>query len=130
MKPREVKLPSGAKLTVQPAPFAEAKELYQCILGELKGIEIHTNMQMGNVFKDMFCVGFSSPVIEECLWKCFPRCLYNGLKIDKETFENPETWQDYMQVCIEVAKENTSPFLKSLYAEWSNALAKSETTQK
>lgn len=120
--PREVKLPSGATLKVGVASFSEAKALYQALLKELKHVSIDLKLDSENLFKDIFCIGFSSPEIERCLWECMKKCQYvdsrGPLKIDKDTFEPESAREDYMTVCIEVAKENVLPFAKSLYAEF------------
>lgn len=119
---REVKLPSGAVLEVSPSPFAVSKALYQALLKEARGLNISTKAELQSVYKEIFCAGFSSPEIEECLWECFSRCIYRdkrgALKIDADTFEPVEARDDYMKVCLEVAKENVLPFAKSLYAEY------------
>lgn len=119
---REVLLPSGSILKVSPAPFADAKNLYQALLKELKEVQIDLNAQAVNLYKELFCIGFSSPVIETYLWKCMERCSYNrgqgDMKIDKDTFESLDARQDFVVVCIEVAKDNVDPFAKSLFAEY------------
>lgn len=116
---REVQLPSGATLKITPAEFPVAKALYQAVLREVRGIN---GADMKDILKEVFCAGFSSPQIEACLWDCFKRCLYNSgggdLKITPDTFEPVERRGDYMKVCTEVAKENITPFVKSLYAEF------------
>jgi hypothetical protein len=124
---REVKLPSGAILKVNPARFAESKALYQVVLEEGKGILINSKTEMASVYKDLFCIGFASQKIEACLWECFKHCSYNNgrtgdLKIDKDTFEPVEARDDYMTTCMEVAKENIHPFVKSLYVEYGHVL--------
>jgi hypothetical protein len=127
---KQVKLDSGATLGITPSPFLDAKDLYQAVLRELRGIPIKTKDELGELFKNFFVVGFSSLDVERCLWKCFERCTYDGgkgaLKIDKDTFEPVEARQDYMKVCLEVARENIDPFVKSLYAEYRTLLAQME----
>lgn len=120
---REVILPSGAKLQIGLSPFATAKGLYQAILKEVRTVEIKSSMEMANLYKEIFCVGFGTPEIEMWLWKCFERCTYEpvggaALKIDKDTFEPASAREDYMTASMEVAKENVLPFVKSLYAEY------------
>lgn len=123
---KEIDLPSGALLKITPASFSEAKALYQAVLEEIKGIEISSKEDLTSVFKNFACIAFSSKKIEQCLEVCFKRCLYNcgkgDFKIDKDTFEPIENRVDYMSVCVEVAKENLMPFMKSLYAEYQRFL--------
>lgn len=115
-----LQLPSGAELEIQLAPFADAKALYQAVLEELKSIQVRdeTEIDLGLV-KDLFCVGFSSKKVEAALEKCFKKCLYNKLPITADTWEPAEARGDYLKVCVEVAKENIAPFVKSLSAEFS-----------
>lgn len=124
---REVKLPSGAVLKIGVAPFETSRSLYQVVLEEAKAILVTTKLEMASVYKDLFCIGFSSKKIENALWECLKYCTYNNgktgeLKIDKDTFEPISAREDYLNVCIEVAKDNIAPFVKSLYAEYEQAL--------
>jgi hypothetical protein len=127
---KELKLPSGAVLKIQVSPFSVSKALYQALLKELKDIPISAKTEVSSLYKDLFCIGFASPVIESCLWKCFERCTYNygagDFKIDDQTFESVERRDDYMMVCMEVAKENVLPFAKSLYAEYQRIMSMPE----
>lgn len=131
---RDYKLPSGAVLKVAPSPFAPAWALYQSLLGELKSITVTKEPDVAALFKDLFCHGFTSPEVERCLWVCFGRCIYSDkrgdLKIDKDTFEPVETRQDFMDVCMEVARENVLPFVSSLYAEYKKFTSMSLNTPK
>lgn len=118
-----VQLKSGATLKLNLSPFAISKTLYQSILREARGISITNETDMASLYKDLFCIGMASPEVEKNLWECFKRCTYdNGssgdLKITEDTFEPAEAREDYTQVCIEVAKANLLPFVKSLYAEF------------
>lgn len=123
MMNKEVTLPSGNKLVIGVPPFAVSKALFQAVCEEAKGVKVEDAAQVENIIKDLMCVGLSSKKIEACLSKCFERVLYNGLKMDENTFEPVENRADYLQVCYEVAKENILPFTKSLYAEFSHILA-------
>lgn len=130
---KEIKLPSGATLKITPSPFADAKALYQALLREVRQVGINSQTEMGEIFKNLFCMGFSSPEVEAKLLVCFKRCVYNSgkgdLKIDESTFEPIEARDDYMKVCMEVTRENVLPFVKSLYAEYQTALATIESAQ-
>lgn len=121
-----VVLPSGAKLMVQAAPFATAKALYHAILREMSLVRVSTKGDFEDMLKTAFCLGFSSPDIENCLWHCFERCTYNGLKIDGDTFEPLAHRADYTNVCVEVTKANVYPFVKSLFAQFSELVGQAE----
>lgn len=131
-QPKIVKLPSGASLRIMVSPFPQAKALYQAILKELKLLEFNSKSELAALYKDLFCVGFSSPEVEAALWECFKRCTYNSgkgeFRLDENTFEPEEARDDYMMVCMEVAKANVLPFVKSLYAEYQRIIAMTEST--
>ncbi len=119
--PESINLPSGAKLLLVAAPFADAKDLYQAMLREVKGMKLDPREEIDvNFFKDIFCAGFSSKEIEQCLWKCFTRCLIDNSKITTDTFEPVDKRDDYFMVCFEIAKVNIMPFTKSLYAQYAH----------
>lgn len=126
---KEFELPSGALLKIQLAPFADSKALYQAVLEEMKDIQLNSSDELFNLFKDAACAGFSSKKIEAALEVCFKRCLYNDLKIDRNTFEPEEARQDFVHVCIYVAQENIMPFLKSLSAQFQQLSATRKSAQ-
>ncbi len=113
----EMTLPSGVQLRILNIPFAEAKDLYQAVLEELKKVPFDQNTPMVALIKEMAWIGFGSKKVEAALWKCFERCLYNGLKIDKETFEAEKAREDYSTVSVEVIQNAILPFSKSLFVE-------------
>jgi hypothetical protein len=119
---REVILPSKALLKITPAPFADSRALYQALLKELKDIPVNSSMEVMNLYKELFCTGFSSLEIEKALWKCMERCTYNDkghdVRITPMSFEPVENREDYVQVAIEVARENVEPFFKSLFVQY------------
>lgn len=123
---KEIKLPSGATLGIGETPFATSKALYQAILAEAKGLSVSFKTDKIALYQQIFCMGFSSERIESCLWECFKHCTYTDsrgkFKIDDTTFEPVKARDDFMKVCVEVAKENTGPFVKSLYAEFKAAM--------
>lgn len=123
----EKKTPSGAKLEITLAPFADAKTLFKACAKEMKGLKINSQDEIDvNLFKDIFCTGLASDEIEEALWPCLQRCLYKGHKITRDSFEDENGRQDFYMVCFEVAKANIDPFLKSLYAEFSHLMEKAQ----
>ncbi len=128
-QPREVRLGSGAILRISPAPFAEAKALFQAVSAEMRGVPFSRASELMNVLKDVFCAAFSSREIERCLWPCLIRCTYNAGEgnegIKDGTFESATARGDYTKVCMEVAKDNIAPFVKDLsavFAEVSEAI--------
>lgn len=114
-----VTLPSGAILKIGLAPFKDSKALYQAVLAEGPSIKIESTDQAENAIKDLFCVMLSSSKIEAALKPCLERSLYNGKKIDENSFEPKDARQDYIEACYLVAKANIEPFIVSLFARFS-----------
>lgn len=111
----DLTLPSGARLKITLAPFTISKALYQAMLEELKGLKLDPQAEIdANLFKDIFCVGFSSKKIEAALHDCLKRVLYNDVRISDATFEDPAAREDYLPVLLEVARINIRPFTKNL----------------
>lgn len=123
---KTVQLPSGAELSITLSPFAVSKALYQAILEEAKLVGIDPKQDEVMLYKDLLCSMLSSKKVEAALAKCMERCTYNGERIAnvEATFELESARDDYLTVCFEVAKENISPFLKSLYVRYSQVLEK------
>lgn len=125
MSLREVALPSGAKLRIAPAPFTEARAVYQALCVELRGVALDPKDDINaNMKKDLVMMALASKPLEAAIWACMPSCLYNNTKISAATFEPVEARQDYIAVCWEVGKENVTPFTKSLYAEFRDIIEK------
>lgn len=120
---RIVKLASGAELKISPAPFEVSEALFQVMMEEGKSLTVNSKEEIDvNLFKDLFCMSLSSKKIRDAVWACMDKALYNGIRITKDTFEPVKAREDYLQVCFEVAKENISPFSKTLYAQFSQVV--------
>lgn len=121
-----MKLSSGAELNITVASFAESRDLYQAVLEEARSLKLDPDAEVDiNLWKDLFCSAMGSKKIEKCLFVCMKRVTYNGMRITnpEETFEPVEARGDYMEVCLEVAKANILPFMKSLYAQYGQVLS-------
>ena len=77
---KEIKLSSGVMLKITLVPFADGNALYKAIASECKGISMRSTMGP-DLIKDIFCTLIESDRIEKCIWKCFERATFNGLKI-------------------------------------------------
>lgn len=116
---REVTFDNGHVLNVNVAPFTEAKNLFEAVASELKGIPFNSSTDVLSLFKDLFCTGFSSRLVDAALWPCMARCTYNAGdgangKVTRTTFEPETTRINYTRVVTEVIKENVGPFAKDL----------------
>jgi hypothetical protein len=121
----EVTLPSGKKLQITLSSFAEGKALYKAVLEESRVLKLDPSAEADfNFFKDVFCTAFSSDKIEKCLEACMKRALYDGKRINADTFESVEAREDYTSVCWEVAQFNLRPFTKSLWQQLGQVVEK------
>lgn len=112
---RELTLPSGKTLLIQPADFKTAKDLYKAFAEEFLKLDINedTDVKWG-VIKNLVCSALASDKIEKCLWECFKTVTIDKLKIDQQTFEPVDARDDWFTVCMEVARDNVLPFTRSL----------------
>ena len=117
---KKITLPSGKTLEISLASFSEANALNKAVASELKGLKIDKDLDLEdpNFIKDAVCTAIASDRIMECLDACIKRCTYDGLKINKDTFEPEENRQDYFVVYKEVLIETIRPFLKSLLSQF------------
>lgn len=112
-----ITLPSGAELNVDTLPpFADSEALFKAVMKDIL-LLIPSDRELDqSVIKDFICRGLVSSDVRSALWKCMERVTYNGLKINKDTFEPEDARQDYMEVLWQVAERNIAPFLKGLFA--------------
>jgi hypothetical protein len=117
-------LKSGHILTVSLAPFSDANKLLKTVARELTAVSF--DLDLGNVdlakiapkdintLKNAAFQLLQSEAVETALFKCMERCLYDGQRITRETFDGPEARADFLPVAWEVMKENLTPFFKNL----------------
>lgn len=123
---KEVLLPSGAILKINPAPYSPARALFVACTKELKHLQFNDQTDIGiGLLKDIFCTAVGSPEIDKAMVPCLKAALYNDLPITDKTFEPLEARQDYFQVMYEVAQENVLPFFpKALLLKLSASMQK------
>ncbi len=127
-------LPSGAKLVITTAPFADASALLDAILKELRGMRFGGNADIdpanpGGVFKDpsSFMAGVdrlltvaTSDEVKTALFKCCERCSYEGMKVTRALFDDPkygdQAREDYFTLAAKVVEVNCKPFFKQTFS--------------
>ena len=123
-------LKSGATLEITRSPFVIGHKLFKTVLKEMKGVSLKLGLKDGqtlgglfdlqltdevlNTAKDGIFTLLSSQEIEDVLWECFDRVLYNNKKITKNLFDDEKICEDYLEVCKNVLGENLRPFKTSL----------------
>jgi len=122
---KECKMPSGARLRINIAPFTDAKELYQAVAEELKLVEVNYDDDLDvNMLKNLACSFLSSKRVERALIPCMNRCLYNDKKVSDEVFEDVEARQDYIECITMITWENIHPFVKAHFARFQDIFSK------
>ena len=115
---------SGKQVVINYAGFKDACELKRQVGLELLKVNVNINdlinkeldSQSINTFKDLIFTIDSSKEIEDCLFKCLARSLYNNSKITKELFEDKEVVHEYYDIMIACMRENLSPFFEKQFA--------------
>lgn len=111
---RKHKLPSGAELSITTATFERALELFKAYSEELGKLKFSEDMSTLALEKNMFATLIDSNRIENALKECMKSVRIDGLEVTQEYFKDPERWADYVEVCLEVARDNVNPFMKNL----------------
>lgn len=126
----KITLKSGAALEITRSPFVVGHKLFKTILKELKDVNLKLGLKEGqtvgslfqfeltdealNTAKDGILTLLSSQDIEDILWECMDRVLYNNKKLDKNSFNDDKLAEDYYEIMKEVMTINIAPFRKSL----------------
>lgn len=117
-----ITLPSGRTLEVKIVPFSMGKKLFKTLARELVAVRLDLDITkiktVGdldvNVMKDAILQVMASDAIEACFFECAEKCLIDGQKITKDSFEHETARQDYLPAAWEVMKGNLTPFFKGL----------------
>lgn len=99
--------PSGAIAVINITSFEEANNLKKAVERELLTCDLNDPFKLALIVD-------SSDAVEAALWPCLNRCLYNGQKIIKSTFNDAEARKDYHAIAVECARINIGPFVESL----------------
>lgn len=122
----EIKVPSGAKVVINAAPFIDAEDLKDSILQEVsrRGLDLRLNLEKGKDqdidFGGLISAALAvvaSKEVRKALNKCLIRCTYNGEKITEATFEPVDRRKDYHDIQIACVKENVGPFFDGLVSK-------------
>lgn len=139
MSNNEFTLPSGAVLTVTPAPFSDAKRLQNEIIraakgtgvGEIDVAKLRTafNGQPEaalNMLAETLASVVSSEAVDAALMKCAERAVYRvdgseaQRKVDRGLFDDPvigdQARGDYYSICMRLAEVNVVPFFKAIFS--------------
>lgn len=121
-------------LKINMASFEDAWELQRVVsnVAKKEGIKISDLTSPDRLDK---IVNFALSVngdkeVFNALWACLARCLYNGEKITKATFDDAEARKDYLPVITKCIEVNLEPFTDGLLSVWKMLFRNPETGQK
>jgi len=115
-------LPSGAVLEIFLLPFSDAWNVSQNISSVLEKLNIDLKELAKEVNTPADFLALKGPILAllsnkevfEEANKCFKLCVYNKLKIDKDTFESKESRGDFIACVFFALSENIAPFFVNL----------------
>jgi hypothetical protein len=145
-------LGSGAKLTVTESSFEDAIELNDALINSLGDIKLTDDMLnvdidpanplgsftgasnlfslLANKIKSLA----ASSLVRACIFKCGNRASYNGIRVSKDLFDDPQMGfqarQDYYDILIKIVEVNCRPFLENLISMLKIKRLMSTDTQK
>lgn len=112
----EFVLPSGSKLYISMPSFKEASALFRAIMRSQKGGSL-SKEQMAT---DLALSVWSSDEVEDKLFDCLSRATYNGIKITKALFDDPNNGEkvreDYFPICSKAIEFILRPFLAQTFS--------------
>jgi len=129
---------NGAEIKINVADFITSMKLKKAVVEAVKdsGVDI-AGIDMGNlkagtidsIFQIILAADCSDKV-EEAIFKCLNRCLYNSEKITKDTFESLDARENYYEIVIACLKDNLSPFFAPLFLKLNELQEKATNVQK
>ena len=129
---------AGKQVVINYAGFKDACELKRQVGIELLKVNVNIddliNKELDsksiNTFKNLLFTIDSSKEIEDCLFRCLSRSLYNNSKITRELFEDKEVVHEYYDIMIACMRENLSPFFEKQFAVLSELLIQAKNILK
>lgn len=127
----EYSLGSGAKLTINPAPYEDAVPLKDIVLKalrahikDLSGVEAGDLQANGALIMDMVLEVATQPDFERAMLKCAERAVWNkgngDQKIDARLFNHQihgqDARSDHMEIAWRVVETNVMPFLSGIFS--------------
>lgn len=123
-----IQLPSGALLEAKPASFRDSNTLLKVIARELAAVRFDLDVGEINLSKltarDLESIKSAifqlvqSEAVEQAVWACAKKSLYNHQTIIPSMFDAESARQDYFLVAWEVVKVNLRPFFLGI--NWSS----------
>lgn len=129
-------LPTGSKLTVSEAAYVDANTLLKALLKSAKGIPLAADVLKMDVtvLKDAIIEASTSPEVDQAIFKCAERSMYENVKVTRDLFDDPKLKDkaraDYFLILWHVIEVNCGPFFGTTFSVLSERLRTSPYFQK
>lgn len=128
-------LPTGSKLSVSEASYADANALLKALLRSAKGIPLAQDVLSMDVtvLKDAFIEASTSEDVDRAIFKCAERAVYENARVTRDLFDDPKLKDkaraDYFLILWHVIEVNCGPFFGTTFSVLRERLKTSPFTQ-
>ena len=134
-------LSSGVELKVSSAAFVDANRLKNALLSAargMKGLDDSlvgglggiANMDLGPVL-DAILGAATSPEVEQALFKCAERALYDNIRVNVALFDDPQIGEkargDYYEIALKIIEVNCRPFFSGALSRFKDLIPKKQS---
>jgi len=128
-------LPSGSKMSVSEASYADAIGLLKALMKTMKGVPLAVDVVSLDVtvLKDALINAGTSPEVDAALFKCAERAVYENAKVTPALFDDPKLKDvaraDYFVIFWHVIEVNCGPFFGKTFSLLRERLKTNLSTQ-
>jgi hypothetical protein len=115
-------LPTGSKLVVSEAAYADADALLKALVRCAKGIALPKNFLEADVtvLKEVLVEAITSDEVDQALFKCAERAVYENAKVTRALFDDPKlkdaARQDRFLIAWHIIEVNCGPFFGKTFS--------------
>lgn len=124
-------LPTGAKLSISEADYRSADALLKSLIRCTKGVPLPKNFLEADVtiLKDILVDAIVSDEVDQAIFKCGERAVYENAKVTKDLFDDPKlkdrARQDRFLIFWYLIEVNCGPFFAKTFSMLRERLATS-----
>lgn len=117
----------GAKVVITESGFLQANALKKSLLPALKNLKEFNTEKISDLKNQDISI-LLNPLVDICIsdevesriFDCLNRGTYNGVRIDRALFDDPELGEiarkDYHEICVAAIKVNVLPFFAQTFS--------------
>ena len=118
----DIKLPTGAQLTVTESSFQDVDALMSALSDAGIGVPLANDL-MGmdvTVLKDALLKAYKSDALKNAIFKCGERAMYENVKVTRALFDDPklkdQARADYFLILWHIVEVNCAPFFVKIFS--------------